>query len=222
MWSRITLMRFLALETSIGKMKRQFIAQGEKELLVSTHHVFSFLFPAAGIFLLTCVVIVVYVTLLTLDSRVFLFLVPSLCFWILFCSYKMLKALIDWRYNYLFVTTEKVVVINHISFFHQNIHPIHIEDIKSIRTESQFFGVGHCGTLFISLEEKVQGSSDQVRISYLPKPDVIMGVIESATVLKKQRVPTAQGVQDQMQAVTEVREKAKEEQAGKTDASDSG
>ncbi|MDD5054789.1 MAG: hypothetical protein PHZ00_00805 [Candidatus Peribacteraceae bacterium] len=211
-------MRFLALETSIGKMKKEFIAEGEKELLISIHHMFSFLLPAAGMFLVTFGVFVVYISLITLNSTLFPFFVPSLFLWLFFCIYKMLKYFINWRYNYFFVTTEKVIIVNHVFFIKQKIHPIHLEDIRSMRTESQFFGIGHCGTLFLSLNEKTEGSSDLIRIRYLPKPDVIMGVIEKATVLKMQRVPTDQGLQDQMDKVSDVQDKA-QELAGQSDAS---
>jgi hypothetical protein len=129
----------------------------------------------------------------------------------IFFFYQAAKALISWRYNYLIVTTEKIVIVKHISFFHQEIYPIHIENILSTRTESQYFGIGNCGTLFINLEEKVGGGNSQhVCIPTLPNPSVIGGIIENAVVLKKQRVPVDQGPADQQQKVDELKEKAEE------------
>lgn len=204
-------MRLLALQTNVAKMKKQFIAEGEEELLCSRRHIFSFLFPMLLVIFLTIGVVAACIASVSLNNAYLPFVLFILVLWGIFFFYQMAKALIAWRYNFLIVTTEKIVIVNHKSFFHQEIHPIHIENILSTRTESQYFGIGNCGTLFINLEEKVDGGNSQhICVPTLPKPAVIGGMIENAVVLNKQRVPVDQGPADQQLKVEELKEKVEE------------
>lgn len=198
----------MALETSSRHMKKQFIAEGEEELLSRRRHIFSFLFPVFWVVLLTLGVVAIGAAVIMFDNATLPFVTLFLLLWSIFSCYQLFKAWIAWRYNFLIITTEKIVIVNHVSFLHQDIHPIHIEDIRSTRIESQFYGIGNCGTLYVNLEEKVEGSSEHVSVSYLPNPTVIVSMIENAIVLKKQRVPVDQGPADQQQKVEDVKEKA--------------
>lgn len=205
-------MRVLALETDVAKIKKQFIVEGEEELLCSRHHIFSFLFPLLAVILLTLIVAVGSGLALAFQSTLFPYVMFFWSQWIFICLYQLIKAWIAWRYNFLIVTTEKIVIVTHLCIFHQEIHPLHFENIRSIRTESQYFGIGNCGTLFVTLEEKTEGGDSQnVSIFTLPKPAIIGGMIENSTVLKKQRVPVDPGPIGQEQKVVELKEKVIEE-----------
>ena len=205
-------MHILALETNLGKLKKQFLAEGEEELLSTTRHIFAFLIPIFWSSLLTIFLlsagIAAIATGIVAAPLASLFLLA----WLLFFLYQIAATVIHWRYHFLVVTTEKVVVIKHRSFFYQDIFPLHLENIISTRSESQFFGIGNCGTVQLTLEQKKElGSSQEVIVDYLPRPSVVAGVIENAIVLKKQRVPVDQGPQDQAQKIEDVREKTEEE-----------
>ncbi len=204
-------MRLLALETNVEKLKKQFIADGEEELFSTAKHIFSFLIPMLGVVPTTLAVIVagiVIIDLTIIDAFVIVLLVYA---WLFIALYLTVNAFIVWRFNYLFVTTEKIVIVHHHFFFNQKIHPIHLDNIASINTASQFLGIGHCGVLHINLKERKEGSSGVIIIPYLPTPDIIAGVIENAIVLKKQRVPVDQGPEDQQQKIQDVKDKTVEE-----------
>lgn len=147
-------MRLFALETTIAKLKKQLIAEGGEELLSARHHIFTFLIPIIGIVILTVGFLVVEAVAIMASIVPPSFVDPLLYLWLVIALYFTARSLIAWRFNFLIVTTEKIVIVKHISFFHQEIHPIHIENIRSIRAESQFPGIGHCGILHLYLEEK--------------------------------------------------------------------
>jgi len=204
-------MRFLALETDYEKLKKQFIGEGEEELLSSIHHVFSFLIPMMWIFPLT-VVLMVAAAVGVAQGVVNALVAALLLFaWLFVAFFLMLNAFIRWCYNFLIITTEKIVIVHQHFLFSQKIHPIHIEAITSIQSASQFLGIGHCGILHITLAESIGATNAQIDIPYLPKPDVIVGIIEHANTLKKQRAPADKGPEEQEQKVQNVQEAGSEE-----------
>lgn len=200
-------MRFLALETDIRKLKRQFLAEGEEELLTTSHHIYNFLLPMLWIAPVTIAIVFMWIELMTRGADPF-FVTTILYVWLLIALGLALDAFIKWRYRFLIITTEKIVLVEHKFIFSHQITPVPIENITSAHTASQFLGIGNCGRLTLNLVVMKGGTNEEIHIRTVPKPDVIAGVIENARVLKGQRVAVDQGPTDQTEKVQDVKEKA--------------
>lgn len=203
-------MRFLALEADLRKLKRQFIAEGEEELLATTRHAFTFILPMLWIVPLTAISIFAAATGLGMGMD-FLFVSVSLYSWFAVALVLAMRAFIEWRYNFIVVTTEKIVVVDHRFVFSQMIRPIPLENVATTHTGSQYLGIGNCGYVTLHLSEVESGTNTQVRLDRLPKPDVIAGVIENARVLKNQRSPSDKGTASQADKVEDVQQKGVQE-----------
>src|SRR3989338_8345695 len=107
-------MKLLALQTNPAILKKNFLVEGEQDLLTTSRHgvifvigmfwsvlgtiaaVFAsfgilFLFPDAAGAVLTSTILLILTTL--------------------FFLVQLFRAYVDWRYNFLVITTEKVVII---------------------------------------------------------------------------------------------------------------
>ena len=92
---------------------------------------------------------------------------------------------IHWRFNFLMVTSDKIVIIDHHSFFRQNVNSIHLQNIVRSQSESQFFGLFRCGIVELRLEEKVEGTARVFRMGYIPSQATVASAIENAIALKQ-------------------------------------
>ena len=203
-------MRFLALEANIRKLKQRFMAEGEEELLTTSRHVFAFLIPLLWIIPLTALFIVAWGAGLTMGLDFFV-ITALLYAWFLFALGVALNAFIEWRYNFLVVTTEKIVIVDHTFIFSQVIRPVPLENIATTDTGSQYLGLGHCGYVNLHLSEVEHGTNRELRLDRLPKPDVIAGIIENARTLKSQRSPADKGTEGQARKVEDVQQKTEEQ-----------
>ncbi len=200
-------MRFLALEANIRKLKKRFMVEGEEELLSSTRHVFAFLIPMMWIVPSTAVVFMAWAT--AAGAGFDIFAATAILFaWGVFALGMALHGFIEWRYNFIVVTTEKIVIVDHRFVFSQSIRPVPLENIATTDVGSQYLGLGHCGFVNLHLSEVEKGTNKEFRLDRLPKPDVIAGVIENARSLKSQRAPADKGTAGQSEKVEEIQEKS--------------
>lgn len=111
-------MRFLALQTNVEELKRRFVVEGEQEILTTAHHPFAFIVATikkTGAFLFFLAVCIA--GLFILESAVTRgFMIALIAIGALFYAHGVLRSYIEWRYNFLVVTTQKLVVIQHKSF----------------------------------------------------------------------------------------------------------
>lgn len=196
-------MKLFALEANIRALKRRFIAEGEEELLSTTRHSFAFflplfwIVPAAGAALVAWGAGVAAGLDLVVLTGVLYAVLAGLFF-------AAVHAFIEWRYNVVVVTTEKIVVVDHRFLFSQSIRPIPLENIATTHAGSQYLGIGNCGYVTLHLTEMAQGQTAKIRLDRLPKPDVIVGIIENARTLKSQRSPADKGTAAQAGKVEDV------------------
>lgn len=179
-------MRIFALETDVAKIKQSFMVEGEQELLTVHHHwICFFTFASRGLIVLFLLFITSGVAMMEIVPPI----VPSIIGLILgvVLFFIFINAIIQWRYNFLIVTTEKLVVVTQISLFHQAVKPTSYENVASSRSESQFFGLVRAGVLFINLKQRLQGSSQELILRHMPRPEEITSVIENALVIMRQK-----------------------------------
>ena len=205
-------MRFLALQTNVEVLKRQFIPQGEHELLTATRHPLFFLLAflwntivALG-FLIVMWIASVYLEGMTSQIVIGLVLAAGMLVYVL----SVITTYIAWRFNYIIITSEKILIIKHRSFIHQNVDPIHLDNLASTKFESQYFGIVHCGIVHIALKEKATGSTRQLIMPYIRNPDAVTSAIENAISLKQQKKPGTDTPQQQEQKVETIKETLQE------------
>ena len=182
-------MRFFALQTDLGELKKQFILENDQEILVTSRHgliFFTSLLTATAVTLAVWAVLAmafVFVGTATLRLTIGVLAVIAAVYEL----YAILHAYINWRYNILIITTEKIVIINQWNLFYQNVQPIHLNNVRSATCETQFFGIWRCGTLRINLQETVDNTTKEIVLPYIPQPDVVVSAIEQAISLEKKK-----------------------------------
>ncbi|MDO8648901.1 MAG: hypothetical protein Q7R81_03895 [Candidatus Peregrinibacteria bacterium] len=201
-------MHFLALQTDVNLIKKQFIAEGEKELTLATYHFLVFFLPFLGSGLATVLVLAGVFYSLSIDLLGFL---PATIFLLIFLFLYgnfLFSMFVKWKYNYIVVTTQKVVVIDHVSFFHQNINPIHLNNITSVVSGTQFMNLFTCGELTVNLKSSEGDIYRELKRRYVHNAQGVAAVIENSLVLSSQgTLEKKEPEKSNKEIVEEVREK---------------
>ena len=177
-------MRIFALETDVSKIKKRFCHEGEQEILMTHYHGLSFFFAILREIIITIGLAALGVTGWYFDWPMF-WTVGILAFiWLTFVFFNVIKAYIDWAYDFILITTDKVILLDQTSFFRREIKPIHIENIGGVSTETQFWDIFPFGVLCIHLKEGLGGHSITKR--YVPRARKVAGIL-SDVITKYQR-----------------------------------
>ena len=179
-------MRFFALETNKDKIIRQFCHDhdGECVVLMTRYHGLSFFFAIFRD-------IVVTVGLCAIGITAFLFNAPMVWtigilagIWCLISPLHIIKAYIDWMYDFIVVTTDKVILADQTSIVKREIMPIHIENIGGISAFTQFWNIFPFGGISIHLKEGRGG--EDITKKYVPRAQIVASKI-SDVVTRYQR-----------------------------------
>jgi hypothetical protein len=176
-------MRILALETSIDALKEKFVVEGEKVVQVTHRHFMAFVVHILWQTLVTILFVAIIITIAVQDfGNAYLYSTFFLV-WLVVYAYFFFAAYIQWKYNFLIITTQKVVVVEQ-RLFYQQINPLRFTRISNTRVESQFGGFFHCGILYLNLMvPERRGEYLELPHPYIPKPEVVAAVIENGLVL---------------------------------------
>lgn len=158
-------MKILALETNEERLKEQVISPSEQLLLAI--HFSGYLFGAR---LLRSII---YTLLLAGLATVFilaslpweLVVLVILLVWLPLVGVKLLTALIDWRYDVLLVTTDKIIVVDQSSIIRSSIQQMNIENIASVTAHTQFGDLLPFGRLCFDLKE---GTGQRMVLPFVP------------------------------------------------------
>lgn len=182
-------MRFLALNTDIDGIKRRFLSANEHEVLTAFRHGFFF-------FLQIILQIIITIGLIaggiTIHTWAFLprnipqwWIVGILALlWIFLAFPTILKAFLDWKFDFIFVTTDKVVLLDQSSIFHHRITPMNLENFASVTAASQFWNLFPFGSLHFQLKE---GTGEDITMKYIPNADEVAAKISDTVTLYQRR-----------------------------------
>lgn len=177
-------MRILALQTDKEKLIEQCLSEGEEVVMLTYYHALSFLFSSLREMCITLLIFGVGIAAWYFNAPM-LWTVPILLLlWFVFVFFNILKAWIDWRFDFILVTTDKLVLVDQTSFIKQKINPIHLENIGSIASETQFWNLFGFGKIIVNLKEGEGGQA--IVLTYVPNADQVAGKI-SQTVTYYQR-----------------------------------
>lgn len=176
-------MRLFALETNVDKLKRQFLSAEEREIAMINHHMLQFVFASLRQFFFTLILIGIAIALIQFGLPTWPVILSILAVWVLLVSYPLLRAYIDWRFDFILITTDKVVIVDQSSLFHRKITPMNLENFASVSTETQFMNLFPFGILHASLKE---GTGAEQRLRYIPHASAVAALL-SDTITQFQR-----------------------------------
>lgn len=181
-------MHILALDTDIDGIKRRFLSANEQEVLTVFRHGFSFFLQIILQIVLTIGLVTAGIVFNTWD--IFPWNIPPwwmvgivALLWILLAFPTILKAFLDWKFDFIFVTTDKVVMANQSSLFHHRITPMSLENFASVTAASQFWNLFPFGSLNFQLKE---GTGEDMTMKYIPNADDVAAKI-SDTITQYER-----------------------------------
>ena len=173
-------------------MRKAFIeSETEEELGICRYHFLLFLLP----FLLHLPMSAAAIVILYVGGSVFngtgtLFYYLFLILWLLFSFFQLLKHFVAWRFNSIIITSEKIILIQYKSVFYRDIDPIPLDNIISVRAETQFLGIFNCGILHFHLKEREAASTRELHFSYLKYAERYAGIIQKAIARDKHEMET--------------------------------
>lgn len=158
-------MHIFALETDIEKLKKRFLSSEEREIRTVSYHGFRFLASLFRDVILTIVIIASVIGLSFTDVPKLWIIPTAIVLWIFLVFRSLLRSYIDWKYDFILITTDKVIMVDQSSIFRQKITPMNLENFASASAETQFMNLFSFGILHFSLKE---GVGEEVKLRYIP------------------------------------------------------
>ncbi len=191
-------MRVFALETDPDKIKRQFLSPGEREVLFTRYHALSFFFACIREILITVALFGIGVFALFQGWPMFWITGALAMTWAVFVFFSIFKAYIDWMYDFIFATTDKVVLVDQTSFIRRKINPIHLDNIGSVTAVTQFWGIFNFGIIKLHLKEGLGG--DTITLRYVPNATEVVAKIADVVTNYQRRLGGSTALRRQMTA----------------------
>ncbi|HAI98285.1 TPA: hypothetical protein DCL30_01930 [Candidatus Peribacteria bacterium] len=159
-------MRFFALETDKEKIFRRFCSESEQIVLMTYYHGLSFLFASFRDIVATVVLFSAGIFAWWMQWPMEWVILSFAVIWFGFVFFSMIKSYIDWCFDYILVTTDKIILTDQTSFWKQEVNPIHIENVGAVSTRTQFWGIFNFGIVILHLKEGLGG--DKIVLKYVP------------------------------------------------------
>ena len=183
-------MRILALETDPEVIKNQCLSNGEEVVLMTYYHALSFFFATVREVFVTMFIFSIGIGLWFLEVPMLWVSGVLFTVWFFFIFFNFLSAWLDWRYEFILVTTDKLVLVDQTSLIRQKVNPIHLENIGSIASETQYGNIFGFGKIIINLKEGEGGGV--IALKFVPNADQVAAKI-SSTVTYYQRYVDGNG-----------------------------
>lgn len=105
-----------------------------------------------------------------------------------FVALDFLRAFIDWKYDFIVLTTDKLLLIDQASLWKRDIREMHMENIASISCETQLLNLFGFARLKIDLKE---GTGTSVHYDYVRNAEDFARVASDQLVEFNRRYPQA-------------------------------
>ncbi len=178
-------MKIFALETDIRRIKDRFLAAGEQEIFTATPHFFRFLTAIIREIIVTVVLVTIAYFAYSLEIfdpiMVIIFFV---LIWFFLVSYGLLSAYVDWKFDFFFLTTDKLIIVDQRSMFRKSITPINLENLGDVVSETQWLNLFNFGMIHFALKE---GHGPEIILKYMPDSDKLVAMIAQQITLYQRR-----------------------------------
>jgi len=171
------LVRIFALETDVQKIIKRFCNEGECVHLVTPYHTLSFFFASLRDIVISGVLIGAGVFSWQMGWPMLATIIVLTVVWFVFVFFNLLKAYLDWAYDCIIVTQDKVILIDQTSIFKQEVKPIYVDNIGGISTSTQFWNLFPFGIVKMHLKEGLGG--DSLVLRYVPRASEVAAVISN-------------------------------------------
>ncbi len=168
-------MRIFALETNVGKLKKKFMAEGEQEILLTYYHGLSFLFASLREIILTALLVAGGIAAVLLGAPPVWTVGILFGLWFVFVFFNLIRAYIDWAYDFILVTTDKIIFVDQTSFFRHEITPLNLESVVGVSAETQFWDIFPFGILSVHLKEGI--GNERIVKRYVPHAEDVAAKI---------------------------------------------
>jgi hypothetical protein len=101
-------MRIFALETDTEKLKKRFLSEGEQEVMMTYYHGLSFFFASLREMILTIILVAIGIAATVWGVPLGWTVGLLFLLWFVFVFFNLLRAYIDWTYDFILVTTDKI------------------------------------------------------------------------------------------------------------------
>lgn len=168
-------MQIFALETNVDRLKQKLFSPEEREVFTVRRHGILFVLRSIWYGFLTLVLgaITTYViTLGFLDPAMITIVIVLVWFFVIFIPW--VRSFIDWRYDFIFLTTEKLVIVDQTSVIRRVITSLSLDSIAQVNSHSQWLNLFGFGKLEIAQRE---GQSENFHLPYLPDVERIATLI---------------------------------------------
>ena len=170
-------MHIFALETDLEKLKRALLSPGEREVLSVRFHPALFYLRALWALLLTLLLALFSAMIWQFGIPLLWVIVVAVIVWCVFIFMRVVRALIDWRYDLLMVTTDKIVVIDQSSVLHSSVRQMNIENLATVHSETQMLNLFPFGRLCFDLKE---GIGARLCLPYIPRAERVASEVSQA------------------------------------------
>lgn len=170
-------MHIFALETDIGKLKEHFLSTEEREIRTVFFHGFRFFLAALRLTLWTLFIAGIAMGL-GYAGLLFPWAIVGACvLWLLCIPLPFIRAYIDWHYDFILITTDKVIIVDQSSLFHQKITPMNLENFASASAETQYWNLFPFGVLHFNVKG---GVGSGLNLHYIPHAHDVASCISDA------------------------------------------
>lgn len=178
-------MRIFALETNIERIKERFLTSGETEIFTAQPHFISFLWNIAWEVFVTALlgaacVYALQSGILPAGMALTIFVVG----WFLFVFFGLVEAYINWQYDFIFLTTDKLIIVDQMSLFRKYITPISLENLGDVMSQTQWLDLFNFGIIRIALKE---GNGPEIVLRFMPHADKLVAKMAEQITLYQRR-----------------------------------
>ena len=177
-------MKIFALETDASAIHTRSLSQGERELMTVYHHAFLFLIKLVKSIFWTVLLVSLSIALLVTGVPQEGVLGPAAIVWLLFIFAPLFVSYIDWQYDFVIVTTDKVIIVDQSFIFRQRVIEMNLDNFASVTADTQFWDLFPFGVVRFDLKE---GVGDQIVLRYVPSARTVAKVIADAVTAYERR-----------------------------------
>ncbi len=178
-------MRIFALETDMKKLTQSFLSKDEQLIACARFHGFLFFLRSIIMVFKTIVLIALAIGAVYLGIPLVTLTIAVTVTWIIFVGFSWLRAFIDWQFDELVISSEKLVIVNQSSLFRQEIRQMNLENLASVRARTQYWGLFPFGELYFDLKE---GTGAGIKLGYIPSAQQVASLISDVLVQFQRRL----------------------------------
>lgn len=178
-------MRIFALETDIEKIKERFCHKGECIVLMTYYHGLSFFFAILREICISFILISVGIVGVIFKWPLVWMVPILLVLWLMFVFFNVVKAYIDWTYDFIIITTDKIILVDQTSIIKQQVTPLHIENIGAISMFTQYWNIFPFGGIAIHLKEGRGG--EDITLKYVPRAQEVASIMSDVVTQYQRR-----------------------------------